>query len=58
MTTDKIKAEDELERAKEKITQLRETRDSLRNTNDNMNSDMRKTTEKLELEVNWIISAF
>ena len=56
MTTDKIRAEEDLGHAKEKITQLRETRDSLRNTNDSMNSDMRKTTEKLESEVNWIIS--
>ena len=46
-----MKFEEELLKAKDKIAQLRETRDTLRNTNDSMNSDMKKTTEKLENEV-------
>ena len=48
---DKMKFEEELLRGKEKIAQLRETRDTLRTTNESMNSEMKKTTEKLEAEV-------
>ena len=46
-----MKFEEELLRGKEKIAQLRETRDTLRTTNESMNSEMKKTTEKLEAEV-------
>ena len=43
--------EEELLRAKEKISQLRETRDTLRSSNDAMCVEMKKTTDKLEAEV-------
>ena len=48
---EKMKLEEEFLRGKEKISQLRETRDTLRSTNESMNSEMKKTTEKLEAEV-------
>ena len=46
-----MKLEEDFLRAKEKIGQLRETRDTLRSSNDAMCVEMKKTTEKLEAEV-------
>ena len=55
-STEKVRLEEELLRARDKISQLRDTRDTLRTSNDNMLAEIKSTTGKLEAEVRSFLS--